>query len=174
MGRERMVLIRQASETSALDDVRSLMRALFEEYRERHIDDMALINRYFDPVIHERELAALPGEYAPPAGALLIAYAAGKPAGCVMLHNLGRGACELRRMFVPAGFRGIGVGRALVDRVTANAKAANYSLMRLYTTNRQHEAIRLYERVGFVRTAPYYAIEDRILKDWLIFFELEL
>jgi ribosomal protein S18 acetylase RimI-like enzyme len=46
--------------------------------------------------------------------------------------------------------------------------------MRLYTTNRQHEAIRLYERVGFVRTAPYYAIEDRILKDWLIFFELEL
>jgi len=76
-------------------------------------------------------------------------------------------------MFVQTQYRGKGIGRALADRVIADAKASNYHHIRLLTNKRQHEDIRLYERLGFTRIAPYYEITERQLKDWLIFFELK-
>jgi putative acetyltransferase len=79
----------------------------------------------------------------------------------------------MKRMFVPTKFRGLGVGRALAGRIIADAKTAGYRLMRLDTSKRQDEAMRLYERSGFRRIAPYYPLSDD-LKDWLVFYELEL
>jgi ribosomal protein S18 acetylase RimI-like enzyme len=76
-------------------------------------------------------------------------------------------------MFVPEAFRGQGVGRALAERIVAEAKEAGYRAMRLDTSRRQDEAVRLYESMGFRRIAPYYATTDDV-KDWLIFFELAL
>ena len=156
-----------------LDDCRSLMRAFVAWHRERHVEDIELIDRYFDEAEFEAELAGLPGKYAPPKGSLLIAYHDGKPAGCVALRDLGEGVCEMKRMFVPAAFRGLGIGRALADRIVADARTAGYRLMRLDTSRRQDEAMRLYERSGFRRIAPYYPLSDD-LKDWLVFFEMEL
>ncbi len=60
----------------------------------------------------------------------------------------------MRRMFVQTQYRGKGIGRALADRVIADAKASNYHHIRLLTNKRQHEDIRLYERLGFTRE-PY-------------------
>jgi hypothetical protein len=45
--------------------------------------------------------------------------------------------------------------------------------MRLDTSNRQTEAMRLYERSGFRKIAPYYPVSDD-LKAWLVFFEKDL
>lgn len=168
-----MVSIFQAATNTELNDVRALMRAFVAWHRARHVEDIALIDRYFDAGAFARELAGLPGKYAPPAGRLLIAYRAGQPAGCVALRDLGHGSCEMKRMFVPAEFRGLGIGRALADRVIAEARDAGYRRMRLDTSKRQDEAIRLYEGSGFARIAPYYALAAD-LQDWLVFFEREL
>jgi len=163
----------QATTSAQLDDVCSLIRAFLAWHRERHVDDRELIDRYFDEAELERELAELPGKYAPPKGGLLIAYQDEKPAGCVALRDLGGGVCEMKRMFVPAEFRGFGVGRALADHIIADARTAGYRLMRLDTSRRQDEAMRLYERCGFRTIAPYYPLSDN-LKAWLVFFEIEL
>ncbi|MEZ5832301.1 MAG: GNAT family N-acetyltransferase [Dongiaceae bacterium] len=168
-----MPSVTQATTSTQLDHVRSLMRAFVAWHRERHVEDLDLIDRYFDEEEWEHELAALPGKYAPPKGSLLIAYHDGKPAGCVALRDLGDGACEMKRMFVPVSYRGLGVGRALADRIIADGRDAGYRLMRLDTSNRQEEAMRLYERSGFRRIAPYYPLSDD-LKNWLVFFEREL
>jgi len=163
----------QATTSAQLDDVRSLIRAFMAWHRERHVDDRELIDRYFDEAEFEQELAELAGKYAPPKGSLLIAYQDEKPAGCVALRDLGGGVCEMKRMFVPAELRGLGVGRVLADHIIADARTAGYRLMRLDTSRRQDEALRLYEKSGFRRIAPYYPLCDDV-KDWLVFFELEL
>jgi GNAT superfamily N-acetyltransferase len=168
-----MISIFQAATNTELNDVRALMRAFVAWHRRRHAEDLALIERYFDPRAWEAELAGLPGKYAPPRGSLLVAYRGGQPAGCVALRDLGDNVAEMKRMFVPPLFRGFGVGRALADRVIADAQKAGYRRMRLDTSRRQSEAIRLYEASEFKRIPPYYPLSDD-LRDWLIFYERAL
>jgi GNAT superfamily N-acetyltransferase len=168
-----MALIRDATSRTELDDVRSLMRAFVAWHRERHVEDIALIERYFDQRAFDAELAGLPGNYAQPRGRLLIAYEDACPAGCVALRDLGDGICEMKRMYVPAAFRGFGIGRALASRLISDARAVGYRRMRLDTSKRQSEAMRLYEACGFTPIAPYYEVPAEV-KDWLVFFELNL
>ena len=168
-----MVLIVEPARSAELDDVPTLMRAFVAWHRARHVEDIVLIDRYFDQRAFDQELAGLPGKYARPNGRLLLAYVDGKPAGCVALRDLGDGACEMKRMFVPETFRGRGVGRALAERIIAEGKDAGYRTMRLDTSRRQDEAMRLYENAGFRRIPPYYDLADDV-KEWLVFFELTL
>lgn len=163
----------RATTATELDHARSLMRGFVAWHHARHGQDIAPINRYFDAASFERELAALPGDYAPPHGALLIAYHREQPAGCVALRNIGLGICEMKRMFVADAYRGLRVGRALADRILMLARDIGYHAMRLDTSRRQEEAIRLYERVGFSRIAPYYPMPAD-LENSLVFFEREL
>jgi hypothetical protein len=57
------------------------VRQLFMEYAESL--GFSLCFQDFD-----RELAALPGDYAPPGGRLLVAYYGTEAAGCIALHGL--------------------------------------------------------------------------------------
>ena len=168
-----MALILEPARPAELDDARSLMRAFLAWHRARHVEDIDLVERYFDQAAFDAELACLPGKYARPQGRLFIAYVDGKPAGCVALRDLSDGICEMKRMFVPEAFRGRGVGRALAERIIAEGKEAGYRTMRLDTSRRQGEAMRLYESMGFLRIAPYYDVTEDV-KDWLVFFELAL
>ena len=168
-----MIEVTQATTKPQLDDVRALIRAFVAWHRERHAADIALIDRYFDAREFEAELAGLPGKYAPPKGSLLLATANSRAIGCVAMRDLGGGVCEMKRMFVPETARGQGAGKALGTQIIADAKAAGYRLMRLDTSHRQAEAMRLYERLGFRRIAPYYDLPDD-MKTWLVFFERAL
>ena len=168
-----MIRILEPAQPTELDDVRALMRAFVAWHRARHVENIDLVERYFDQATFDEELAGLPGKYARPQGRLLLAYLDGKAAGCVALRDLKDGICEMKRMFVPEAFRGRGVGRALAERIIAAGKEAGYRVMRLDTSRRQSEAMALYERCGFKRIAPYYALADDV-KDWLVFFELKL
>jgi GNAT superfamily N-acetyltransferase len=168
-----MIAIHQAISAKQLDDVRDLLRAFIEWHRERHQHEVDLVDSYFDPEEFEDELASLPGEFAPPSGRLLLASEDDKPAGCVALHDLGDGVCEMKRMFVYSEFHGRGIGRLLAKEVIAEAKEAGYSAMRLDTGPRQVEALGLYSKIGFKTIDPYYDPPDR-LREWLIFMELDL
>jgi GNAT superfamily N-acetyltransferase len=168
-----MVDILQASSQQQLDDVRVLFRAFVDWARDRLATDIERVNRYFDPKLFEPELAGLPGRFAPPSGSLLIAYDGSRPVGCVGMRDLGDRVCEMKRMFVAAEARGKGVGRLLVERLISDARSVGHRIMRLDTSMHQHEAMALYEKMGFRRIAAYYDVPED-LRDWLRFYELRL
>lgn len=104
----------------------------------------------------ESELGGLPGAYAPPAGALLLARVDDAAAGCVGVRPLGAGRCEMKRLYLREFCRGSGGGRLLAERAITSAREAGYSSMVLDTLPQMVAAMRLYYDLGFVRCAPYY------------------
>lgn len=105
----------------------------------------------------EKELAELPGEYAPPDGRLLLAYDNGEPAGCVAVRKIGAGICEMKRLFVRNQFRGKGFGRSLIEAIISEAKQMGYQRMRLDTLPpKMNDAIALYRSYGFKEIPAYY------------------
>jgi ribosomal protein S18 acetylase RimI-like enzyme len=106
----------------------------------------------------EAEVAALPGDYAPPRGRLLLARVGGEVAGCIALRSADAAgapdACEMKRLFVRASFRGSGAGRALVNALMKEAAAAGYRRMVLDTLPSMVAAQKLYRELGFSVVAP--------------------
>ncbi len=124
-------------------------RELFLEYAKSLNFDLCFQN--FD-----KELAGLPGDYAPPEGRLLLAEYRGQLAGCVALHKLGANICEMKRLYSRPQFRGKGLGRALAEQVIAEARSIGYRRMRLDTVEPvMKDAVALYRRFGFQEIAPY-------------------
>lgn len=103
------------------------------------------------------ELASLPGAYAPPGGRLLLATDDGTPVGCIALRDIGAGRSEMKRLFVRHTARGLGVGKALVERIIAEARAAGFCEIVLDTLPSMDAAQRLYESLGFRDIPPYNA-----------------
>lgn len=105
----------------------------------------------------EAELAGLPGKYAPPEGAALLAESAGgMVVGCVAMRPLGKGTCEMKRLFLRPKARGLGLGRVLAQAIVAEARKAGYSRMVLDTLATMTGALSVYRGLGFAETAPYY------------------
>ena len=126
------------------------IRELFAEYVE-----WLGINLCFQN--YEKELAELPGDYAPPAGRLLIAYEDKEVAGCIALRNLGDGVCEMKRLYVRPAFRGERLGWKLVELVLDEARKIGYERIRLDTLpGKMDRAIAMYRTLGFKDIDPYY------------------
>jgi ribosomal protein S18 acetylase RimI-like enzyme len=132
-------------------------RTLFQDYAKS-----LNINLNFQDF--ETELANLPGKYAPPTGELLFASTNGIPLGCAALRPLfsnqnipqRRRCCEMKRLWVTPEGRGTGVGKALVEEILKIARALGYEEIKLDTLPTMDAAIRLYEKMGFVKCDKYY------------------
>ena len=103
----------------------------------------------------EGELAGLPGDYAPPGGALLLARVSGTPAGCVALRRIEAGTAELKRLYVRPGHRGLGLGRLLAEAAVEHARELGYQRLRLDTAPEMAAAHELYRSLGFREIAAY-------------------
>jgi GNAT superfamily N-acetyltransferase len=101
------------------------------------------------------ELAALPGDYAPPRGALALALVDGRPAGCAALRPIDSHRCEAKRLYVRPAFRAHGLGKALLDWVIAEARARGYRELLGDTMPQMSRALEMYDRMGFERIQPY-------------------
>jgi GNAT superfamily N-acetyltransferase len=132
-------------------------RALFEEYAAQL--GVSLCFQDFD-----RELATLPGAYAPPRGGLWLAGPPDDPVGCVALrpleHDLdGRATsdtAEIKRLYLRPLARGTGLGRRLAETALEGARSRGYRVVKLDTLAQMDAARALYGRLGFRPCAAYY------------------
>ena len=140
----------QIGAASAAADLAEVER-LFEAYAASLLVDLSYQG-------FTEELAGLPGDYAAPEGALLLARdESGRAIGCVAMRPLGDdGACEMKRLYVAPEGRGMGLGRALAEAIVAEAKRCGYRAMFLDTLPDMATAQALYRNLGFEETGAYY------------------
>jgi ribosomal protein S18 acetylase RimI-like enzyme len=133
--------------SASLEDL-PVVRELFREY-ERDIG----VDLSFQGF--SGELASLPGKYSEPAGALIVAWDGTAACGCIALRPIDDGICEMKRLYVRAAYRRLGVGRELVTRIMDSARQKGYTRIRLDTLPSMANAIRLYREIGFREIEPY-------------------
>jgi len=145
-----LTLLPRIARAVSVDDV-ATVAGLFQDYAASLPVDLSYQN-------FATELAELPGQYASPTGALLLARTLDRTAiGCVAMRPLAEpGCCEMKRLYVAPPGRGSGVGRALADAVVAEARRAGYHEIRLDTLPFMASALALYEAMGSRPIPPYY------------------
>jgi ribosomal protein S18 acetylase RimI-like enzyme len=129
------------------------VRQIFTEYAESLNVDLCFQD-------FEAELELLPGEYAAPRGALLLAMVNQQVAGCCALRPLDSAddpnASEMKRLYVRPAYRRLGLGRQLAEAIFDAARQLDYSCVLLDTLDEMETARALYEDLGFEEIPPYY------------------
>lgn len=84
----------------------------------------------------------------------------GRPVGCGGIKLFGSEYGEIKRMYVRPAYRGLGLGKAMLNRLAEYAREHQVSVLRLETGIYEKEAIGLYERFGFQRRPPFGEYKD--------------
>ena len=122
----------------------------------RDLDDAALA------ALLEEALVELRVRYGPqvkspvlPNAEYYVAYRGPAASGCGALQHVAPGLAEIKRMYVPARYRGRGIARGLLHHLEGRAKLSGFARVRLQTGTHQPEALSLYERAGYLPTEPW-------------------
>lgn len=128
-------------------------RLIFEEYAKQLGVDLCFQN-------FEAELNDLPGDYAQPQGALLLAMVDGQLVGCCAMRQLDSvdypNACEMKRLYVRSSYRRLGLGRQMAEAIMDAARVTGYHHMLLDTLTEMESARALYQDLKFEEIPPYY------------------
>lgn len=167
---------------AAIDEARSpadfagfgqVCRAYVDWCRARYREMPWFVEEVFGYQSLDEELKILADKYGPPNGRTMIARIDGEIVAGGAYKRLSADVCELKRLFVGEGARGLGLGRILLERLIASAKADGFAAVRLDTGNLMQEAIAMYKAAGFETIAPYLAYPERLMP-YLIFMEKRL
>jgi len=175
-----VVTFRQVQSVEEREQAGSLIRAYLVWLNERVQSDYGL---EFDiEAMMESDLTE-PDKFMPPDGRFYLARYGDEVAGVGCLKKLERGVGEIQRMFVRPGFRGKGIGRAIVDRLIGDARMIGYHQLKLESLEFLDAAHSLYRSVGFREINPYadnsmksYQAEETLDRYYSItvFMEMEL
>jgi DNA-binding MarR family transcriptional regulator/GNAT superfamily N-acetyltransferase len=106
----------------------------------------------FDPAA---SISATADELTEPAGVLLLARLRGEPVGCGALKFRSEPVAEVKRMWVDARVRGLGVGRRLLAELERLADGRGVRTLRLETNRALAEAIGMYRTAGYREVAAF-------------------
>jgi putative acetyltransferase len=104
--------------------------------------------------IHDAEVDAMHAAYAQPRSAYFVVERDGRVLGGGGVAPLAAGAadtCELRKMYFLPALRGLGAGRALMQRCLASARQSSFRHCYLETLADMDAAQALYLKTGFRR-----------------------
>ncbi|UZR96078.1 GNAT family N-acetyltransferase [Chondrinema litorale] len=122
---------------------------LFKEYASELGFDLSFQN--FDKELHN-----LNTMYGRPNGCLLLVKNNQNIIiGCAGIRRFENNICELKRMFIKKEGRGLGIGKALLEKAIEVAKELNYAFIRLDTIASMQTAIKLYTQAGFTEIGSY-------------------
>jgi putative acetyltransferase len=136
------------NEVDSIEQI-DMARELFLEYEKEINVDLCFQG-------FAEELKSLPGKYAPPEGALLLAMEQSNMMGCVALRQLSASEAEMKRLYVRPAYRHLGTGRQLAETIIERARKLGYRRMMLDTLNTMQSAQALYQSLGFVPIDAYY------------------
>ena len=142
-----------------LDAADQAIKAALQQI-DQQPDNLVLVKETVLMLVERARLSGLPGDYAAPRGALVLAWVDGSVAGCCALRPLDTvdyaNAAEMKRLFVRKPFRRFGLGRLLVDAILDAARQAGYDRVLLDTLDDMEAARSLYATLGFEEIPPYY------------------
>jgi len=144
-----MLQILPATTIEQVESVRELWRSYWSEFG-------------FTPCFQgfDREVAELPGKYAPPSGRLLMAVEDGEVIGAIALRAVDAETCEAKRLYVIPAHRGGGISRLLMRRIMDEARSIGYRRMVGDTMPVMTQALAMYDRMGFRRIDGYPGSTD--------------
>jgi ribosomal protein S18 acetylase RimI-like enzyme len=159
----------KSSDSMSLEILQAASAVHIESARELFNQYAASLNFNLCFQSFEHELASLPGNYAPPAGRLFLAFWKGEAIGCGALRKFvvsknaadqaaedADNICEMKRLYVKPEGRGHRIGLALAERLISEARACGYLRMRLDTVPATMAvAVKMYRAFGFQEIAPY-------------------
>ena len=147
-------------ETPAIELTTPVTAAQLQSVRDIFSEYASTLSVDLDFQDFSHELATLPGDYAPPRGALLLALVDGAVAGCCALRPMDSSdypnASEMKRLYVRKAFRRFGLGRVLAQALIDHGVRAGYSCMLLDTLDDMEAARGLYSSLGFEEIPPFY------------------
>ena len=151
------ITIREVTRSDQLEVARTLFqedRTWLAEHRE--------VTDFGDEVLEhglkylDQEIAGLPGEFAPPTGALFVAFDGREGFGCAALRRQGPSSAEFKRLYIRASYRGGGIGRRLTRRALKKARELGYRTVLLDTIPTMVAAAAMYRSMGFRPTRRYW------------------
>jgi ribosomal protein S18 acetylase RimI-like enzyme len=153
--------------------IRTLCNGFLDWCRTRYGENAWFVDHYYTAEKWAALLDSLPSIHAPPDGEILVARLDGMVVGCAMLQRIDEHTCEMKRLFINADGRGLGLGRRLAETILRVASERGYTTMRLDTGRNHDEALRLYRSLGFQEIPPYYEAPPE-LRNHLIFMGVAL
>jgi DNA-binding MarR family transcriptional regulator/GNAT superfamily N-acetyltransferase len=149
MGEVERLLTAALVDIAVIDPAHRHARFCLHEY-------YAELNRRFDTGFDPTVTRAVDlDEVRAPNGLFLVATLRSEPVGCGALKFLGDERAEIKRMWVAARARGLGVGRRLLTDLEARAASNGSRVVRLDTNKALVEAIAMYRSTGYVEVEAF-------------------